>query len=100
MNDFLTRQLKAISRVDLSTSALLSPPPLPSPPLLSSPTCSARFRRPARWARSRAGGWKKPEEKKTLALEIALFEDRKSALAIGHEESGKEEREEGALGGR
>ena len=31
-------------------------------------------------------------------MEIALFEDRKSALAIGHEESGKEEREEGALG--
>ena len=53
MNDFLTRQLKAISRVDLSTSALLSPPPLPSSPLLSHLLCPFS---PARPVGAVAGG--------------------------------------------
>ena len=61
MNDFLTRQLKAISRVEQLSSPLLSSSPLPLGPSVRPSSVGA-------------GGRARVEEKKTLALEMALFE--------------------------
>ena len=90
MNDFLTRQLKAISRVEQLSSPLLSSSPLPLGPSVrpSSVGAGGRGRR-----RKRLWRWKW----------LSLREDRKSALAIalaheGGERLKGEEEMEGALG--